>query len=505
MHHPHPRTILLSLLLVLAPVLASAQATVWNFNCDSGRRTSWQAVVTDSAGSPLAPGTYSLEYCYYLDSTKAQLIGCCATTAVVTLAVESGARAAATASYAKAYLAYPDPYEDTAKKAGGASLAGSPYWLEITFNGELFDPVTRVGSSPYAGVSGRVSGDIYTRPGDLFVPGRDGSGGGVGASADSGGTRLILERSPYAGSVASDTSWVEFTLDSDGPGLSMGNVADLQSDTTYVTLHAGAGGGRMVVQDSVGSGRTTLLGSGVYVYNAFNGATSYFNRTGIKLPQGAAAGYVLTSSATGIGTWQAPTGGTPVGVAQAVEGSQGTSIDTVLTVLLAQTISCPTAGYVVATGSCQGRVTYTFPFMTSVDFGLSLSSAGLPSDQDRNWRLPDSLPSGVYDAPISTQRVFPVAAGDTTIYFLARDTQFGSGSPSAWDKTLTLLFVANSYGPVVSSAVASDGRADEMESGVSVAPVLPPSPSSSGSTRSLEERVRQLEAQVRRLSEAQKQ
>ncbi len=46
-------------------------------------------------------------------------------------------------------------------------------WLEIVVNGQTISPRTRLASSPYAFVGGRIVGDIITSPGLLQVPGLD--------------------------------------------------------------------------------------------------------------------------------------------------------------------------------------------------------------------------------------------------------------------------------------------------------------------------------------------
>ncbi|MCK4606123.1 MAG: hypothetical protein KAU35_02385 [candidate division Zixibacteria bacterium] len=236
-------------LIVLAALPRQVRAAcdwVYHFDCDWEYVITWSALITDSLGDPVAPGLYSLSYCYYEDSVDSDCeIVCCG---------GRGDLPVAGGGLATAQLAYPIPiHEDTVKQ--GDIHRGLPgLWLEITFDGEVIGPRTRVTPVPNASVSQRVTGDIRTMAGLMYLP-------------DSTGRPAI-----------------ELRVDSSGTRLEMA-AAD-----SYL--------------------RSQITTSGLYLADSATGNISAsLTSEGVVLTDGASSGYVLTTDSEGLGTWQPVAGG----------------------------------------------------------------------------------------------------------------------------------------------------------------------------------------------------
>ncbi len=146
--------------------------TDWELNCDSGKVFTWQANITDALGNPIAPGNYSLHYCYYLDSLGGAAIGCCTTQAVVSTSSKSLPDGrAANFSIARASIIYAQPIFEDTTKSGRIFQPQLPIdvWIEMTFDDEVMTPRTLITDAPVSGSARRVYGDVFSKPGQMWV------------------------------------------------------------------------------------------------------------------------------------------------------------------------------------------------------------------------------------------------------------------------------------------------------------------------------------------------
>ncbi len=122
--------------------------------------------------------------------------------------------------------------------------------------------------------------------------------------------------------------------------------------------------------------------------------------------------------------------------------------DQAITVLGSSTITCPAAGYVLATA--HGRIA-TMPQHTSgvnsyAIVGISDVATALPGNQDLDFQIPPAAPSGLYAFPFGMTSMFTVTApGTYTYYYLAYEF---SGSVSVADMQLNLVYFPTAYGEV---------------------------------------------------------
>jgi hypothetical protein len=134
--------------------------------------------------------------------------------------------------------------------------------------------------------------------------------------------------------------------------------------------------------------------------------------------------------------------------------------DSAYTVLCSLTINCPAEGYVMAVA--HGRIA-TLPQHTTgtnsyAIVGISDSPAYLPGNQDLDFNIDSTAPSGIYSIPFGMTSMFEVtSAGSYTYYYLAYEY---SGSVSVADMQFNLVYFPTAYGtvdPVPPSVSARDG------------------------------------------------
>ncbi|MBN1884694.1 MAG: hypothetical protein JW876_04120, partial [Candidatus Krumholzibacteriota bacterium] len=286
----------------------------------------------------------------------------------------------------------------------------------------------------------------------------------------------------------------EYTLDVDGSiraaDTLLAQNAQLDSDTQSQMILRLGGDAQARLETSIYGGNIDLLdetgsylggleadvsGEGGYFYvrrsvgsNGFtiDGNYSATNETRVSIT-GSSSSYFRTDQ-TGDGSVVLPTGAisdTEIidepGAASATEGAASVSLTTDPTIIMSQSITCPTSGYVLALGTCQGRVSHSTGTYSSGQFGVSMASGILPANQDVGLYLQAALPTGVYDFPVTVHGLFSVTAGSHSFYLLGEEI---SGAFSAYDRQLTLLFVPTSYGTVEPTAAGVNVPDDEARS-----------------------------------------
>ncbi|GEM_PF-2612775 len=275
--------IIVGTLIVLAALPGQAKAAcdwLYHFDCDWEYVITWSAVITDTLGEPIAPGLYSLSYCYYEDSVASDCeIVCCG---------GRGDLPIAGGGLATAQLSYPIPiHEDTVKQ--GDIHRGLPgLWLEVTFDGEVMEPRTRVTPVPNASISQRVTGDIRTLAGLMYLPDSTGQPA-IELRADSSGTRLE----------------VGVPTDPINPGVELASDA-LTGRMTI--LGPDSGGGQPTIVLSANA-TETRVGIGTDIPEEALDVRGTASVEGFRMAAGSEGGYVLTTDSEGLGTWQPAAGG----------------------------------------------------------------------------------------------------------------------------------------------------------------------------------------------------
>jgi len=146
--------------------------------------------------------------------------------------------------------------------------------------------------------------------------------------------------------------------------------------------------------------------------------------------------------------------GNETGVA-AERYATGFILDGTKQTLLSRSISCPTGGYVLVIGSCQGRAIHTTGSSSSANFGVSDQAGTLPSNQDVGLNLPPTLSTGTYDIPVTVQTIFYVSGTSTETYYLIGEET--AGDYQAYDLQLSLVFIPTAYGTVSSPFAGKTG------------------------------------------------
>jgi hypothetical protein len=125
--------------------------------------------------------------------------------------------------------------------------------------------------------------------------------------------------------------------------------------------------------------------------------------------------------------------------------------------LASTTINAPTSGYVLVVAGATGitNLSSTASFRSSLDISTSLS---IGSDSVLVY-----LPTGV-TIPLSLHKVFPVSAGTSTFYFVARGIEW----VELQNARITALFVPTTYGIVSSgTSTSDDGQSESLRAPLS--------------------------------------
>jgi len=129
-----------------------------------------------------------------------------------------------------------------------------------------------------------------------------------------------------------------------------------------------------------------------------------------------------------------------------------------LMVLDSITIMCPSAGYVLAIGTCQTLVQHDAGGTSSAIFGVSDNPAQLPQNQDVAVRLETGFPSGNYIFPVQVHRLFNAVEGPTTFYLLGQE---GSANHyQAGRAKLSAVYLPSAYGVIAAASAGAEPGAD---------------------------------------------
>ena len=152
------------------------------------------------------------------------------------------------------------------------------------------------------------------------------------------------------------------------------------------------------------------------------------------------------------------------GVASTASGSVSlTAVGATIDNITSATISCPTNGYVLAIGTIEASVGHVFGIDSAINFGVSDVSQTYSTSQDIELRIDANMPVGNYDYPVTVHGVFPVNAGNRTFYLVGDQNSTGH-SVTAFDPTLSLIFVPTNYGSVSGSRTEPGGFVPDFAS-----------------------------------------
>jgi hypothetical protein len=291
--------------------------------------------------------------------------------------------------------------------AGTASSAGPA--LSITNTGAgpavLANPLLQVGTPTSSGQYLMYSNGIATPTAEMYAF------GGLGSALD---------------------------LLNPGGGLNLQLEPDIAGSGGFFGVYGGTGGYFFVDGNSGAFGSPVISINGPGSSTIFD--TNQLGDASVQLPANAiSAGEILDEP--GIAQNHAP-GGVDFSAATIASFKDITAV----------TITIPTAGYVTITADAQ----------------LGLFGAGLSAEvqiTDVSGSVEDGLhyfgagPSGLTTnsgwVPVSIHRTYGEAAGAHTFYFQAAKSG-GTGSPYAWNSTITALFTPTAYGGVIVAPAMAD-------------------------------------------------
>lgn len=384
-----------AMILSVSSVLAQAPPSV-------PRMVSFQAEVTDPGGNPIADGVYPATFEIFNVSAGGVAIW----TEIAPAVPVSGSVFTHNLGSIAPLPQYVETYDEL--------------WLEVTFDGELQTPRIRFVSTPYSQLAGSLEMRNLSSLGDNALE-TDQFSHRLSQFGADGGEQIRLWGVGWGELVLNDGDYGD---GSDEVQLSSNNgsggLLELRKagGLNGVTLHGGgvSGGATLALTNDAGS--TTI---------AMNGDQS--GNAAVQVPAGSISDIECLNE-PGVAS-DVVAGANPLGVLQENLGSR--------------TITCPSAGYVLAIGSCGASANHVNGTQDRAIFGVSTAAVGFPASQDIEFNIPSSAPTGAYEVPVAVQTIFSVASGANTFYFNAAET---IGDVTVNNATLSLLFVATDYGTV---------------------------------------------------------
>lgn len=409
-----------ALALLLAATTAAAQIP---------QILNYQGVLTDAAGTPVADGNYDLTFALY------------------------GAPSAGAALWTETRTGVPVVRGGFSVLLGTTTALTLPfdasYWLGITVAPDPeMTPRVRLVASPYALTARGLAlpfAQAVTSPSPAFKVGNAGAGAAivadgrleVGSTTRSGDLSLfrngVVTEMMHAGSLPAGgyTDWYD----------EAGNVvANVKADGN------GIGGHFEVMRDNTNVGFTV------------DGSTLVTGEPTVSIT-GSARSATFSMGSTGNASVALPTDA--IGAAEILDepGVASRSLSSQLlpnglNTVTSRAITVPADGWVLAMATFDAQCWLTSGNgQMSVTFGLSTSASTLGSTNNLN--LDPVHPLGVYTWPVTTQALFPVNAGTTTIYL---QSQLNSQAAYFQNVRLTLTYLPTAYGTVTKS----DGTSEEV-------------------------------------------
>lgn len=289
-------------------------------------------------------------------------------------------------------------------------------WLQITVNGQVQSPRTQIVSTGYAlsvsTVDGAVGGEVW---GDLALSGE-----------------LLLP------STSPDLPSVRTFVDAVHGGTLLMRTGDGQNPTIEMYSSATPTSGNIHLFGPSGVTGLGLWGSGGEQNPAIYGlgdSSSFYITTGRS---GDNAVMFPVASIDAVEMFNEP------GAASLYSTSMLT-MDGSVQSLAAKSLAAPSTGYALIVATAQVNISHANGAQSVASFGISTSTSTFPASQNTTLSLPSTLPSGLYNFPVTVSAMFPVGSGSTAFYFLGDEN---SGAYTIYDRTLSVLFVPTTYGGV---------------------------------------------------------
>jgi len=223
--------------------------------------------------------------------------------------------------------------------------------------------------------------------------------------------------------------------------------------TSYISADPDGEGGNMGIYRAIGSNGIFLTGnfggtneSYLGIYGSSLSATFDMRQTGnstVLLPTDAIGSSEILEEA---------------GCASYVEGLSSIALTSLPTVIASRSITAPAVGYVLAIATCQGQTYHNNGAASSAHFGVSSSASAFPEAQDVLYYVHSEMPTGWFDRVVTVHGLFPVTSGTSTFYFLGEEL---NNNFTAFDRSLTLLFIPSAYGVISDPGALATGSTDE--------------------------------------------
>jgi hypothetical protein len=112
---------------------------------------------------------------------------------------------------------------------------------------------------------------------------------------------------------------------------------------------------------------------------------------------------------------------------------------------IAVTLNAPTSGYALVMVSATGVCIHNTGDDNILRFGLSEFGNSLDDDQQKQWLIPASVPTGTQRTSLASQKIFPASSGSNTYYLTILDDD-GPSPKSVTDITISAVFFPTVYG-----------------------------------------------------------
>lgn len=406
------------LLLGITAALALTLALAAPASAQVPRTMSYQGILTDNLGSPIADGNYSL---------------------TVRLYDAAGGGA----------LLYTEVHPVVAVARGGFNvILGSVTPLSIAFDQPLWLSL-QVGVDPELSPRVPLASSAYALGLSLPFDGRN----------DGNLVPTFMLRNATASGSALET---EGAVTINGPtGI-----------PSAVIKQFSAGGGQISVRDELNSpaGRMEIDANGTGGYFSIYRSASSLGFTidgndGTEEPivtvSGSARSAKFDMSVSGDASVALPTSSVnsveefnEPGVAE-VYANSSLTVGNGITTMVSRTITVPDDGYVIAMGMGHAEIDHVAGQDARILYGVNDVSGAFASSQGVAG-VSSSTSTGLYRFPTPFTGVWPVTAGAHTFYLLAQKINVGMGI-NLNDPTLTLLYVPTAYGTVTGNKAFAGG------------------------------------------------
>lgn len=396
------------------------------------RTISYQGLLTQPNGTPVADGNYALTVSLYDVASGGSALW---TESHATVAVVQGGFNVILGSVTPLAIAFDRPLwlglqvGADPEMSPRVALASSPYALGLSL------PFAAVENSASPLLSLRNTGTGPAVLADGLVH--------VGSSTTSG--QLELRAAGFAPALATLRPYLGFSgplggqvAVNDEAGLPVVRMEpDFAGSGGFFYVDGGAGGTGFTVDGSFVSGNPYVGIEGVSRSAVFDMSAS--GDDAVQLP---------SSAISALEQWNEP------GVAR-VYANSAVTVGTGITNITSRSITVPDDGFLIVTANGH----FEYGHVNGADSRCLFSvndQAGVFSSQIDATGLPASAPTGIYRASASMTGVWPVLTAGTYTFTLMAQRIGAADGAVLNDPSITILYVPTGYGTVTSSLTAGD-------------------------------------------------